>query len=581
MVNYDIPWNPARLEQRMGRIHRYGQRHDPVIILNLLAGKTREGRVIKTLLDKLEVIRKQLRSDKVFDVVGRVFQGISIRDYMAQSLTQEGADRAAGAIEGSLTTEQVTALEEKERRLFGDGGDVARELPRIRESVDQDTYRRLLPGYVRRFLERAAPKLSIGLDGDLDKTFGFKPLAPGALDSLWPILETYPPETRHAFSLVPPVHRPGQEGPPVVFLRPGEPVFDRFRGMVAARFSRTAQQGALFLDPTAAKPYLFHLALFTVDREAAPDVPGLEAPERIETRLIALRQEEDGAIGEIPVEHLLLLQGVENLPSLALPLIAKARAASEQATAFVREVIAFKSAEARRTALLATVPERESFLGRGFDFEDAELASERIRLTDQVRQGHSFAQELLDKVKARQRVLAQRRERALEALRLEPTLIAPGDVESLAHALVIPSDLPEDRKRYDAEVEALAMKIVQAHEESEGAEVKDIHTPELSLAAGLGPHPGFDLLSIRPNGEKRPIEVKGRAAMGSIEITENEWAKACNLRERYWLYVVYDCVSPNPRLLRVQDPFGKLIAKAKGSMLLGEYDILEAAESKA
>ena len=52
MVNYDIPWNPNRLEQRMGRIHRYGQKY-PVTIINLVAGKTREGRVLKTLLEKL------------------------------------------------------------------------------------------------------------------------------------------------------------------------------------------------------------------------------------------------------------------------------------------------------------------------------------------------------------------------------------------------------------------------------------------------------------------------------------------------------------------------------------------------
>ena len=50
MINYDIPWNPVRLEQRMGRIHRYKQMHDPVSIINLVAGKTREGRVMKTLL---------------------------------------------------------------------------------------------------------------------------------------------------------------------------------------------------------------------------------------------------------------------------------------------------------------------------------------------------------------------------------------------------------------------------------------------------------------------------------------------------------------------------------------------------
>ena len=76
MVNYDIPWNPARLEQRMGRIHRYGQTHDPVVVVNLVAGSNPRGeRVLKTLLDKLETIRRQLQSGKVFDVIGRLFRG--------------------------------------------------------------------------------------------------------------------------------------------------------------------------------------------------------------------------------------------------------------------------------------------------------------------------------------------------------------------------------------------------------------------------------------------------------------------------------------------------------------------------
>ena len=90
MVNYDIPWNPARLEQRMGRIHRYKQKHE-VRIINLVAGKTREGRVLKTLLDKLERIRSELGSDKVFDVIGRLFEGVSLKQYMEQCITEEGA----------------------------------------------------------------------------------------------------------------------------------------------------------------------------------------------------------------------------------------------------------------------------------------------------------------------------------------------------------------------------------------------------------------------------------------------------------------------------------------------------------
>jgi hypothetical protein len=62
--------------------------------------------------------------------------------------------------------------------------------------------------------------------------------------------------------------------------------------------------------------------------------------------------------------------------------------------------------------------------------------------------------------------------------------------------------------------------------------------------------------------------VKGRAATGDVEVSDNEWAKACNMRGGYWLYVAYHCGMPNPRLVRVQDPFGNLLAKAMGSVLI-------------
>ena len=60
------------------------------------------------------------------------------------------------------------------------------------------------------------------------------------------------------------------------------------------------------------------------------------------------------------------------------------------------------------------------------------------------------------------------------------------------------------------------------------------------------------------------------------QITENEWIKACNLRDRYWLYVVYECATAHPRLLRIQDPFGKLIVK-EGGVVIAEQQIFEAA----
>ena len=119
MVNYDLPWNPARLEQRLGRIHRYGQQHNPVIMMNMVAGSTREGRVMHTLLEKLEAIRRQLGSDKVFDVIGHLFEGASLTDYMREALTASGTDYAVQQISGKLTLEQMAALDARERRLYG------------------------------------------------------------------------------------------------------------------------------------------------------------------------------------------------------------------------------------------------------------------------------------------------------------------------------------------------------------------------------------------------------------------------------------------------------------------------------
>jgi hypothetical protein len=154
----------------------------------------------------------------------------------------------------------------------------------------------------------------------------------------------------------------------------------------------------------------------------------------------------------------------------------------------------------------------------------------------------------------------------------------PGEVTFLAHALVVPSSDPEDRKRHDAEIEAIAMRVAWAYEEVGGAVVKDVSTPEKARAADLIDYPGFDLLSRHPTKGERNIEVKGRAAIGDVELSENEWAKACNLRGRYWLYVVYDCASSQPRLLRVQDPFASLLVRARGGVVISEQEVFAAAE---
>jgi hypothetical protein len=171
--------------------------------------------------------------------------------------------------------------------------------------------------------------------------------------------------------------------------------------------------------------------------------------------------------------------------------------------------------------------------------------------------------------------LAEQRQATLAALEREPELIAPGEVTFLAHALVIPSGDPEDRKRYDRDVEMEAVRQAWAYEEAHGAVVTDVSTAALALAAGLEEHPGYDLLSRRPDGEIRLIEVKGRAMIGDVELSENEWIKAHTHGDVYWLYAVYRCATPSPQLRLVQNPVKHKIGHPKGGWVIDAQEIFE------
>ena len=174
MVSYDIPWNPARLEQRMGRIHRYGQKHD-VRVVNLVAGGTHEGRVLKVLLEKLESVRLALSSDKVFDVIGRLLENVSLREYMMAALDREREEGVLEDIERALTESAVRRLAAREANVYGVTGEVAPRVDGMRQELDRERYLHLLPAYVRLFVESAARKLGIGIQGDLDGVFSLSP----------------------------------------------------------------------------------------------------------------------------------------------------------------------------------------------------------------------------------------------------------------------------------------------------------------------------------------------------------------------------------------------------------------------
>jgi SNF2 family DNA or RNA helicase len=570
MINYDIPWNPARLEQRMGRIHRYGQKRDPVIILNLVAAGTREGRVMRVILEKLERVRKELGSDKVFDVIGRLFEGISLREYMERATVDEAT---LAELDGKLTKEQVEGLEAIQRRIYGEGGDVRSQLDDLKVVLAAEETRRLLPGYVMRFVQKSAPRLDLAIEGDLQREFTLQPLKSGAMDRLLPFLDGYEPESRERFT----VYRPDLDRK-AIFLRPGEPVFEGLRSGVRERLGVSAQRGAVFIDATAKEPYLFHAALVTIVRKASEDAIGLGQAEVLEHRLVGIRQSATGACEIDAVEQLMVLRPEPGpLPSTGATLAAFAGKHMDSAVAFVREQVARSIAEEKRAAVVALAESRREFLARGFDYQEAELAAARSDHTGKARTGDARSRAELERIRDEQREIAQQRELAFGELARESDLVDVGDIEFLAHALVVPSVRSEDRKHRDDAIEAIAVQLAVAYEASRGATVHDVSTPAAARAAGLIDYPGFDLLSRYPSGEERFIEVKGRGKVGEVEVSENEWAKAVNHRDKYWLYVVFDCTSSVPRLHRVRDPFAELLVKARGGVGIDAVDIQRAA----
>ena len=566
MVNYDIPWNPARLEQRMGRIHRYGQERD-VRIVNLVSTDTREGRVLKVLLERLEAIRKEMRSDKVFDVIGRLFENRSLREHMQDALSDEGERRARRRIEGALTGGAVDGIGERDRERYGKGGDVARRLGTLRGEVERERYLHLLPAYVRRFVEVASPLLGLAVRGDLDGDFSLAPARSGAMDPMLAALETHPAAARERLR----VRRPAGDEP-CVWLHPGEPVFDAMCERVLGMCERDALRGAIFVDPRATGPYLVHLGDVAVEEEGA----GGAGRQTIERRLIALRQGDDGGIAEASLEEVALLQGAPSVPPGAVPLAGRAVTLRAEAAGHL-DGEARRMAEARREVVRAGLPERRERVGVNFNLRAAEVARRRLALS---RDPEAAAEEL-DSVKREQRRLGEQRRLALERVEAAPGRVVPGGAGFLAHALALPPSDQAEVEAFDARAEEVAVRIASEWERGSEAVVTDVSTPPRARAAGLGSHPGFDLLVVGADGRKRHVEVKGRAGRGEIWMEINEWRAACHLAADYWLYVVYGCATATPRLKRVRDPFAKLLAKRTTRMRISMGQVRGVAEEDA
>lgn len=249
MVNYDLPWNPNRLEQRFGRIHRIGQT-EVCHLWNLVAQETREGDVYLRLLEKLEQARGTL-GGQVFDVLGKLqFEGRPLRELLIEAIRYgEREDvrlRLTKAVEHAFDQRQLQDLLE-ERALAHDAMDASR-VARIREDMERADARRLQPHYIESFFLEAFQRLGGSVRQREARRYEITHV-PGPVrhrDRLIGVREAISPRyERIAFEKML-INIPGQT--PAAFVCPGHPLLDATLDLTLERNRDLLRRGTVLVD---------------------------------------------------------------------------------------------------------------------------------------------------------------------------------------------------------------------------------------------------------------------------------------------------------------------------------------------
>ncbi|MGH7069911.1 MAG: helicase-related protein [Acetobacteraceae bacterium] len=503
LFNYDIPWNPNRLEQRMGRIHRYGQRQD-CLIFNFLAANTVEGRILRRLLEKLSEIRNALDDDAVFNVVGEVLPAAQIerilRDYYAGHLGGEDLEgRLLRNVDEShfraICEHALEGLATKNLNL----GMLVERRARARE-------RRLVPETIARFLAAAAPVIPLALK-PAGPQHSFEAIRTPAVllryehDQSWkltPLASRYPRWT---------TDRETAAKQNFEWVTPGHPLFEAVRRHVWSEAEAALAKGATFYS-------LQHERPARVDFYRARVVDGVGHV--IRERLFAVELGEDE--GAKLVEPALLGNFQPALPPAILPPVATA---SEAIDFLHAQALAALLAEARR--------DREAEIERIARHLELSLTALLERVDDEIGRA---AQDVEQKLPGAEGRLAQTELR---------------HAELMARRARRRSELEREAALTLQSVEWLASVLILPHpERAAGREPTDVSASNL----------GYDITSLdHSSGELRLIEVKGIGGeTGTVLLTPNERRVAEDRRDCYWLYVVTECDS-EPRLQKpMQDP---------------------------
>ena len=542
MINYDIPWNPVRLEQRIGRIHRYGQTQD-CIIFNFVARNTREGRVLQKLHDRLAEIRKELGTDQVFDVIGEVFPANLLeklfRDMYARQTDEHAVQTRIVEEVDSKRFREITesALEGLAKRQLNLSAIVGRSV--------EAKERRLVPEVIEQFFVSAGPVI------------GLSPRATGKGSGIYRVGRV--PRHLHSIGdrLEPQFGRLGREyaricfdktkldeEPTLEWVTPGHPLFEVAREDVLDRVEDDLSRGAVFYDLHRDQPC-------TLDVFGASIKDG--RGDTLHRQLFVVETATDGTmhLRQPTIFHEVSVQTEEAPQQVEVESpdrqVVESFLVEQALQPWLGETQGDRNTEIERVAHHVEIS-LNALIDRQ-QFQLAEYLNRKVEgmtvpgLDGLIAQVEHHLDDLNNRLESRRYELNMERHSSVS------------DITHIGRAVVLPH--PERQTpqfapmRRDDEVEHTAVAVATAHEEARGWQVESVESENR----------GFDLISRRPHPEDpqtfvevRFIEVKGRAGVGDVALTENEFRTAERMKGEFWLYAVFNCKTDEPQLHIVRDP---------------------------
>ena len=545
MINYDIPWNPNRLEQRMGRIHRYGQQKD-VYIFNLVAANTREGEVLLRLFNKLEEIRSKLGSDRVFDVIGDVFYGKNLYQLILDAAMN--AKRMDDILE-ELDIKVDEGYISKIKDILGESLATRYiDYTRIREMAEKAKENRLIPEYVEEFFKKAF-RMAGGKYRELKEGFLSVDSIPYDIRKIAEetsfknkygiLMKRYPKITfdkELAFK--------HQE---VEFVSFGHPLLEALLEWVERNFSEVVRRGAVFKDPSGIYDgFIWFYIGEVVDGKG--EIAG--------RRIIAIY--DDGKVAR-EINPAVLWDLSPSTEKIAEEINIQ----EDRILPFAIEVVEKYKEEIERER------EREAEIKKKYGVKSlnyliGNLDTELAELYERAGRGEKV--DLPIRNKEQQKLEYERALAELEDEIRKETTLSISTPQLLTVIRVIPE---KGDMSSDEEIERIGMEMAMEYERRNGRHPEDVSKENL----------GFDIRS-RGRNEIRYIEVKARRDYGDVALTPNEWFKARRFREQYWLYVVLNAAS-KPELYIINNPYENLKAFEKVEVVrfvVDKNEVLEKGE---